>query len=50
MLTETDNIYNPSIREKFERGMVSKVIGTKAKFGMGIKNKLNFKATEITCQ
>ena len=40
MLKELKGIYNPTIREKMERGLVSSLIGTKAKFGMGVKKKL----------
>jgi len=33
MLTELDGIHTPTLREKFKRGLVSKIIRTKAKFG-----------------
>ena len=39
MLKELKGIYNPSLREKMERGLVSTLIGTKAAFGMGINKK-----------
>ena len=39
MLKELKGIYNPSIREKMERGLVSTLIGTKARFGMGVREK-----------
>ena len=39
MLKELEGIYNPSIREKMERGLVSTLIGTKARFGMGVDKK-----------
>ena len=39
MLKELKGIYNPSIREKTERGLVSTLIGTKARFGMGVREK-----------
>ena len=39
MLKELTGIYNPSIREKMERGLVSTLIGTKARFGMGVREK-----------
>ena len=39
MLKELEEIYNPSIREKMERGLVSTLIGTKAHFGMGVREK-----------
>ena len=38
MLKELKGIYNP-IREKMERGLVSTLIGTKARFGMGVREK-----------
>ena len=39
MLKELKGIYNPSIRERMERGLVSTLIGTKARFGMGLREK-----------
>ena len=39
MLDELDGIYNPSIRERLDRSLVAKIIGTKMRFGMGIKKK-----------
>ena len=39
MLKELKGIYNPSIREKMERGLVSTLIGTKVRFGMGVREK-----------
>ena len=39
MLKELEGIYNPSIREKMERGLVSTLIGAKARFGMGVDKK-----------
>ena len=39
MLKELKGIYNPSIREKMECGLVSTLIGTKARFGMGVHKK-----------
>ena len=35
MLKELEGIYKPTIREKMERGLVSSLIGAKARFGMG---------------
>ena len=40
MLAELDGIYNPSLREKIDKKIVKKIIGTKAKFGLGIEKKL----------
>ena len=39
MLKELKGIYNPTIREKKERGIVSPLIRTKARFGWGIDKK-----------
>ena len=36
MLNEMKNIYNPTLRERMERGLVSTLIGTKKRFGWGI--------------
>jgi len=37
MLEELDGIYNPALRERMERGVVSKIIRTRKRFGMGLK-------------
>ena len=39
MLKELEGIYNPTIREKMERGLVSSLIGAKARFGWGADKK-----------
>ena len=39
MLKELKGIYNPTIKEKMERGLVSSLIGTKARFGWGVDKK-----------
>ena len=39
MLKELKGIYNPTIRERMERGLVSSLIGTKARFGWGLNEK-----------
>ena len=39
MLKELKGIYNPTIRERMERGLVSSLIGTKARSGWGINKK-----------
>ena len=41
MLKELEGIYKPTctIREKMERGLVSSLIGAKARFGMGVDKK-----------
>ena len=37
MLTELNGIYNPTLRERMERGVFSTIIGTKKRFGWGLK-------------
>jgi len=37
MLTELDGIYNPTLRERINRGIVRPIIKTKKRFGMGLK-------------
>ena len=39
MLKELKGIYNPTISERMERGLVSSLIGTKARFGWGLNKK-----------
>ena len=40
MLKELEGIYNPSLRERLDKSIVhSKLIGTKVKFGMGVKKQ-----------
>ena len=36
MLEKLDGIYNPTLRERLDRSIVSKIIGTKMNFGMGL--------------
>ena len=43
MLEEMKNIYNPTLRERMERGLVSTLIGTKKRFGWGIEEKKSFR-------
>ena len=43
MLKELKGIYNPTIKEKMERGLVSSLISTKARFGWGIGEKKKFR-------
>ena len=49
MLTELKGIYNPTIKERMERGLVSSLIGTKARFGWGLggKKKVSTLAEEL---
>ena len=39
MLTALNGIYNPTLRERMERGVVSTIIGTKKRFGWGLKKR-----------
>ena len=36
MLKELEGIYNPTLRERLDKSIVSRLIGTKVKFGMGV--------------
>ena len=40
MLKELKGIYNPTLRERLDKSIVSKLIGTKVKFGMGVKKNI----------
>ena len=48
MLKELEGIYKPTIREKMERGLVSSLIGAKARFGMGVDKKSFIISRRIT--
>ena len=37
MLAELKDIYNPTLREKLDKSLVQKIIGTKVRFGWGLK-------------
>jgi len=39
MLQELNGIYNSTLRERIERGVVSTIIGTKKRFGWGLKKR-----------
>ena len=39
MLKELEGIYNPTLWERLDKSIVSKLIGTKVNFGMGFKKK-----------
>ena len=39
MLKELEGIYNPTLQERLDKSIVSNLIGTKVKFGMGVKKK-----------
>ena len=39
MLKELEGIYNTTLRERLDKSIVSKLIGTKVKFWMGVKKK-----------
>ena len=43
MLKELECIYNPSLQERLDKSIVSKLNGTKVKFGMGDKKKVQWK-------
>ena len=43
MLKELEGIFNPTLRERLGKSIVSKLIGTKVKFGMGDKKKVKRK-------
>ena len=40
MLKELEGIYNPILRERLDKSIVSKLIGTKVNIGMGVKEKV----------
>ena len=40
MLKKFEGIYNPSLRERLDKSIISKLIGTKVKFGIGVKKSL----------
>ena len=42
MLKELEGIYNSTIRERMEKGLVSSLIGAKARFGWGLSEKKSF--------
>ena len=42
MLKEMKNIYNPTLRERMERGLVSSLIGAKARFGWGVAENTGY--------
>ena len=45
MLKELEGIYNPTLRERLGKSIVSKLIGMKVKFGMGVKKKFSGRIT-----
>ena len=45
ILKELKGIYNPTLRERLDKSIVSKLIGTKVKFGMGFKKKFSGRIT-----
>ena len=42
MLEEMKNIYNPTLRERMERGLVSSLIGAKKRFGWGVGDETEY--------
>ena len=45
MLKELEGIYNPTLQERLDKSIVSKLIGRKVKFGMGVKKKFSGRIT-----
>ena len=45
MLKELEGIYNPTLRERLDKSIVSKLIGMKVKFGMEVKKKFSGRIT-----
>ena len=45
MLKELKDMYNPSLRERLDKSIISKLIGTKVKFGMGVEKKFSGRIT-----
>jgi len=43
MLEELDGIFNPTLQERMEREVVSKINGAKKRFGWGVKKRHNFR-------
>jgi len=43
MVDELNNIQNPTMRERIERSLVKPILNTKAKFGLGVPTKSDFK-------
>ena len=39
MLKELKAIYNPTLRERLDKSIVSNLIGTKVRYGMGVKTR-----------
>ena len=47
MLKELEDIYNPTIKERMERGLVSSLIGTKERLGWGVDKKASTLAEDL---
>ena len=45
MLASLDAISDPTARERLDRSIVKPIIGTKARFGLGVKKKPSFGRT-----
>ena len=45
MLKELESIYNPTLRERLDKSIVSKLIGTNVNFGMRVKKKFSGRIT-----
>jgi len=48
MVSELDEMANPTLRERTERAMIKPILSTKAKFGLGTKKKLEQSASRRT--
>ena len=49
-LTELNGIYNPTLRERMERGVVSTIIGMKKRFGWGLKKNVTISGIKWSSQ
>ena len=47
---ELEGIYNPSLRERLDKSIVSNLIGAKVKFGMGVKKKKSSRRITQKCK
>ena len=45
ILKELKGIYNPTLRERVDKSIVSNLIGAKVKFGMGVKKNFSGRIT-----
>ena len=45
MLKELEGIYNPTLRERLDKFLISRLIGMKVNFGIGVKKKFSGRIT-----